>query len=51
MFEQLMISMGITAVTEALKDPAHKAKLEAQLVEVANSIYAAYGLVPPTPST
>jgi hypothetical protein len=47
-FEDMLITMGITAVRAAIKNPAHAAKLQTQLLEVANDIYAEYGLVPPS---
>ena len=47
-FEDMLISMGINAVRVAIKNPAHAAKLQSQLILVANDIYAAYSLTPPT---
>lgn len=48
--EDILITMGISAVKAAIKNPAHAQALQKQLLEVANDIYMAYGIVPPTPA-
>jgi len=45
--ENLIITMGLTAIRAVLKNPSHAAAVQAQLVGIANDIYAAYGLTPP----
>jgi hypothetical protein len=46
--ENILINMGIAAILATIKNPQHAAELQTQLVGVANDIYAAYGLTPPT---
>ncbi len=47
MWEDILIHMGIGAVLAAIKNPAKAATLKAYLLEVADSIYEAYGVTPP----
>ena len=48
--ESFAITMVLGILQSVVKNPAHKAVLENQLVGVADQIYAAYGLVPPAPA-
>jgi hypothetical protein len=50
-----LIDMAIEFILSGLqivvKNPAKKAALQTRLIEVANDIYIAYGITPPTPPT
>jgi hypothetical protein len=46
--EQWAITMVLGILNSVVKNPAHKAALQNQLVGIANDIYASYGLVPPS---
>lgn len=45
--EQMGIMMILAALQSVVKNPAHKAVMEAQMLSVADDIYEAYGIVPP----
>ena len=45
--EQFAITIILGVLQLVVKNPAAKKALEAQLVGIANDIYAAYGMVPP----
>jgi hypothetical protein len=47
--EQILFNTALAVLLVAVKNPAHAAALKTDLINAANSIYAAYGLVPPTP--
>lgn len=50
--EQFGITILLGVLQTVVKNPAHAATLEAQLVGIANDIYTSYGLTPPVqPST
>ena len=45
--EQFAITIILGVLQLVVKNPASKTQLEAQLLGVANGIYAAYGMTPP----
>lgn len=49
--EQFAITIVLGILQTVVKNPVHSAALETQLVGIANDIYLAYGLVPPTPAS
>lgn len=48
--ESFAITMVLGILQTAIKNPAHKAALESQLIGVADLIYTTYGLAAPTPA-
>lgn len=48
--ESFGITMVLGILQSVIKNPAHKAVLETQLVGVADQIYMTYGMVPPAPA-
>jgi hypothetical protein len=48
--ESFAITMVLGILQTVVKNPAHKAALETQLIGVADLIYTTYGLAAPTPS-
>ena len=49
--EAMAISIILGVVQTTIKNPKSKAAVESQLVGLANSIYAEYGMVPPAAPT
>lgn len=49
--EQLLFQTALSALLLTVKNPTHAAALKTDLLNAANSIYEAYGIVPPTPPT
>ncbi len=45
--EALGINLILTVLRTVVKNPAHMAALQDQLLNVADDIYVAYGVVPP----
>lgn len=48
MWEEMVIHMVFGIVRGVVKNPAKAASLKSYLLEVADSIYTAYSLTPPT---
>jgi hypothetical protein len=46
--EQFAINIILGIVQSTVKNPTHKAAVQAQLLGVADDIYLAYGFTPPT---
>jgi hypothetical protein len=46
--ETWLINFALSIILSTIKNPAHAAEVQAQLIGIANDIYAAYGLTPPT---
>lgn len=49
--EQFAITVILGLLNLVIKNPTAAATLKNQLVGIANDIYAAYGMMPPTPPT
>lgn len=45
----MLISMAVSLILSAVKNPQKAKALETQLLEVADAIYLAYGLAPAKP--
>jgi hypothetical protein len=48
--EQFAVMVILQVLNMVIKDAAHKAALQGTLLGLANDIYAAYGMIPPTAS-
>ena len=49
--EDMIITMGVTILKTAIKNPAFQKQFQKQLLEVAADIQVSFGLTPPTNPT
>ncbi len=47
MLEDMFISFALSVVRALVKNPTHAAAVKKQMLEVADDVYGAYGIVPP----